>query len=125
MKTYAEEQGMMSQPRKFSNFELHITKQNSDFSPAATVSSTRACYYKIHGHVEYTPKICFNSFLQSAVDARRQGDKNPKYNLVAETMGLLAKNSYGYQILDCSRHTVTKSLSDEKIQAANFSKIFK
>ena len=30
-----------------------------------------------------------------------------------QTMKLLADNSYGYQIMDRSRHTVTKNLSDE------------
>ena len=46
---------------------------------------------KIHCFVEYTSKKCFNSFVESAVDARRQGDKNPNSSVVAETMKLLAK----------------------------------
>ena len=40
-------------------------------------------------------------------------------------MKLLANKSYGYQIIDRSRHTVTKYLSDEKLHAANNSKLFK
>ena len=48
------------------------------------------------------------------MDARRQGDENPDSSVVAETMKLLANSSYGYQIMDCSRHTVTKYLNEKK-----------
>ena len=40
-------------------------------------------------------------------------------------MKLLANSSYGYQIMDVSRHTVTKYLTDEKTHAAINSKLFK
>ena len=80
---------------------------------------------EIHRFVEYTPKKCFSSFVKSAVDARRQGDENPNSSVVAETMKPLANSSYGYQIMDRSRHTVTKYLSDEKTHAAIDSKLFK
>ena len=40
-------------------------------------------------------------------------------------MKTLAISSYGYQIMDCSQHTVTKYLNDEKTHSANFSKLFK
>ena len=40
-------------------------------------------------------------------------------------MKFLANSSYGYQIMDRSRHTVTKYLSDEKTHAASNSKLFK
>ena len=56
--------------------------------------------------------------MQSSVDARREGDENQNSNVVAETMKLLANSSYGYQIIDRSRHTVTKYLSDEKTHGA-------
>ena len=58
---------------------------------------------KIHCFVWYILKKLFNTFSQSAVNARRQGDENPKSNVFAETMKLLAKNSYGYQIMDRSQ----------------------
>ena len=63
--------------------------------------------------------------MQSAVDARRQNDENPNFRVVAETMKLLANNSYGYQIMERSRHTVTKSLTDERTHAAINSLLFK
>ena len=63
--------------------------------------------------------------MQSAVDARRQGDENPKSSVVAETMMLLANSSYGYQVIDRSRHTVSKYFIDKKTHAAINSKLFK
>ena len=62
--------------------------------------------------------------MQSAV-AKRQSDENPNSSVVAETMKLLASSSYGYQIMDRSRRTVTKYLSDEKTHAAISSKLLK
>ena len=114
MKTYAEEGGIMSQPRKM--LISSLTLQNG------TLITPLLLFYlqlglvvtKIHRFVEYTPTKCFNSFVQSAVDARRRGDENPISSVVAETMKLLPNSSHGYQIMDRSRHTVMKYLSDEK-----------
>ena len=80
---------------------------------------------KKHRFVEYTPENCFNSFVQAAVDARRKIDENPSSSVVAETMKLLSNSSYGYQIADHSRHTVTKYLSDKKTNAAFNSKLLR
>ena len=125
MKNYAEEKRLLSQPRKMliSSFTL---QNGTLFTPLLLfyLQLGLVCT-KIHRFVEYTPKKCFNSFVQSAVDARRQGDENPNSSVVAETMKLLANSSYGYQIMDRSRHTVTKYLSDEKTHAAINSKLFK
>ena len=125
MKTYAEEGGIMSQPRKMliSSFTL----QNG------TLITPLLLFYlqlglvvtNIHRFVEYTPKKCSNSFVQSAVDARRKGDENSRSSVVAETMKLLANSPYGYQVKDRRRHTVTKYLSDDKTHAAINSKLFK
>ena len=74
--------------------------------------------------VEYTPRKCFNNFVQSVVDARREGDENPHSGVVAETMKLLGNSSYCYQIMDRSKHTITKNLGGEKTHKAineNFS----
>ena len=61
---------------------------------------------------------CFNNIVQPAVNAGRQGDEIPNSSVVAETVKLLAKNSYGYQIMDWSQHTVTRYLSDGKTRGA-------
>ena len=125
MKEYAKKEGIMSQPRRMLISSFHLKN--------GTIITPLLLYYlhlslectKNHQFVQYTPKKCFSSFVQSAVKARRQGDENPKSSVVAETMKLLAKNSYGYQIMDRSRHTVTKYLNDEKTHSAINNKIFK
>ena len=108
----------MPQPRRMliSRFQIRI----------GTIITPFLLYYlhlvfectKIHQFVQYTPKRCFNSFVLSAVKARRQGDENPDSNVVAEAMKFLPDSSYGYQIMDRSRHTVTKYLNDEKTHSA-------
>ena len=125
MKNYAEEERLLSQPRKMliSSFTL----QNG------TLVTPLLLFYlqfgllcaKIHRFVEYTLKKRFNSFVQPAVDAKRLGDESPNSSVVAETMKFLANSSYGHQIMDRSRHTVTKYLTDEKTHAAINSKLFK
>ena len=125
MKEYAEKESIISQRRRMLISSLHLNK--------GTIITPLLIFYldlglectKIHQFVKYTPKKCFNSFVQSPVNARRQGDENPNSNVVAETMKFLANNSYGYQIMDSSRHTVTKCLNDEKTHSAIKKKLFK
>ena len=125
MKEYAEKEGIMSQPRRILISSFHLLN--------GTIIIPLLLYYlylglectNIHHFVQYTPTKCFNSFLQSAVKARRQGDENPNSSIVAEAMKFLANSSYGFQIIDRSRHTVTKYLNDEKTHSAINSKLFK
>ena len=125
MKEYAEKEGIVSQPRRMLISSFHLKN--------GTIITPLLLYYlhlgvectKIHRFVQYTPTNCFSSFVQSAGNARRQGDENPNSSVVAETMKLLANSSYGYQIMDRSRHTVTKYLNDEKTHSAINNKLFK
>ena len=68
---------------------------------------------------------CFNYLVQSAADARRQGDDKLNSNVVAEAMRLLADSSYGYQIEDRCRHSVTRYMNDEKTHATIDNEMFK
>ena len=68
---------------------------------------------------------CFNNLVESAVNARREGGENSNSTVVAETMKLLANSSYGYQIMDRSRHRVTEYLSDQKTHGAINNKMLK
>ena len=68
---------------------------------------------------------CSNKFFQSAVNARREGDENPNSSVVTDTKKLLANSSYGYQIMDRSRHAHTKYLSFRKTHGAINNKILK
>ena len=125
MQDYAEKQGLLCQPRK--------RLISSYFLKNGTLITPLLLFYlelglvckKIYRFVEYTPVNCFNIFVQSVVDARREGDENPNSRFVAETKKLLANSSYGYQIMDRSRHTVTKFLNDEKTHGAINTKLFK
>ena len=122
---YAEKEGLLCQQRKM--------LISSYFLENGTLITPLLLFYldlgllckKIYRFVEYIPVKCFNILVQSAVNARREGDKNPNSSVVAETMKLLANSSYGYQILDRSRHTVTKYLNDEKTPGAINTKLFK
>ena len=113
MKQYAEKENIMVQPRKMLLSSFILTN--------GTIITPLLLFYlqlglvceKIHRFVQYTPRKCFDNFVQSAVDARRQEDENPNSSVVAETMKLLASSFYGYQIMDRSRHTVTKYLTDK------------
>ena len=80
---------------------------------------------KFYRFVKYTPVKCFNKFVQSAVNCRRQRDENPNSSAVAETMKLLAKSWHGYQFMDRSCHSFTKYTNDEKTHAAITNKLFK
>ena len=125
MRKYAEKENIMPQLRKMLISSFFLTN--------GTIITPLLLFYlqlglvckKIHRFVQYTPRKCFNNFVQSAVDARRQGDENPNSSVVAETMKLLANSSYVYQIMDRSRHTVTKYLNDEKTHSSISSKMFK
>ena len=79
----------------------------------------------MHQNLPFSPRKCFNNSVQSVVDARREGDKNPLSGVVAETLKLLGNSSYGYQIMDRSRHTITKYLNDEKTHKAINEPLFK
>ena len=63
---------------------------------------------KIYQFVHYSPRKCFNKFVQSVVDARREGDDNHLSGVVTETRKLSGNSSYGYQIMDRRRHRITK-----------------
>ena len=125
MKQYAEKENVLVQPRRMLISSFILTN--------GTIITPLILFYlqlglvckKIHRFVQYTPRKRFDNFLESAVDARRQGDENPTSSVVAETMKKLANSSYGYQIMDRSRHTLTKYLTDENTYRAINSKIFK
>ena len=124
MKTYAVEERIKFQPRKVLISSLTLQNRTLTIPLLLFYLELGPVVTKIHRFVEYTPKKCFNSFVQVAVDARRKGDENPNSRVVAETMKLLSNSFYGYQIMDRSRNTVTKYLSDEKTHAAINSNLF-
>ena len=125
MREYAEKENNMAKPRRMLISSFNLTNGTIITPLLLFCLKLSLVCKKIHRFVQYTPRKCFNNFVQSAVDARRQGDDNPNSSVVAETMKLLANSSYVYQIMDRSRHTVTKYLTDEKTHSAINSKMFK
>ena len=125
MKDYAEKEGVLCQPRKMFN--------STFFFENGTLITLLLLFYldlglvckNIYRFVQYNPVNCFNKFVQSAVNARREGDEVPNSSVVAETMKLLASSSYGYQFIDRSHHTVAKYLSNEKTHGTINTNIFK
>ena len=113
MKNYAEDGNLLYQPRKM--MISRFTIQNGTLiTPLLLIYLQLGLVVtKTHHFIEYTPEKCFDSFVQAAVDARWKGEQNPISSVVAETMKLLANSSHGDQIMDRSRHTVTKYLTDE------------
>ena len=125
MSDYAIDNDLLKQPRRIliSSFKLEngtVITLLLNFYPSLGLKCT-----KIYRFVQYTPKKCFNIFVQSAVVARGAGDENLESSVVAETLKLLGNSSYGYQIMDRSRHTETKYLNDEKTHKAINGKLFK
>ena len=125
MKNYAIENEMLKHPQRIliSNFKLEngtVITPLFNFYLELGLQCT-----KIYRFVQYTPRKCFNNFVQSVVDARREGDENPLSGVVAEAMKRLGNSSYGYQIMDRSRHTITKYPNDEKTHKAINEPLFK
>ena len=125
MNDYAEKEGLLCQPRKML-ISSYFLENGTLINPLLLfyLDLGLVCRW-VYRFVECTPVKCFNKFVESAVAARREGDKNPNSSVVEEIMKLLANSSYGYQIMDRSRHTVIKSLSDEKTHRAINTKFFK
>ena len=72
MKNYAEEERFLSQPRKM--LISSLTLQNGTLTNPLLLFYPQwglVCTKKHRFVVEYTPRKCFNSFVQSAVDAGR------------------------------------------------------
>ena len=125
MKDYAETERLLCQPRKMLILSYFLENGTLITPLLLSYLELGLVCKKIYRFFEYTPVKCFNKFVQSAADARREGDENPNSSVVAETMKLLANSSYGYQITDRSRHTVTKYLKNEKTHGAINTKLFK
>ena len=102
MKNYAEEEKILSQPRKMSISSFTLQKWTLITSLILFYLQLGLVVTETRRFVEYTPMKCFNTFIQAAVDARKKSDENPISSVVAETMKLLAKSSYGYQIKERS-----------------------
>ena len=122
---YVEREWLMTQSPRFLTSSFELT--NSIIKTQLFFFYLELGYVctKVYCFVQYTPTKCFNNVVQFAVNAHRQGDENSKRSVVAETMKLLAISSYGYQIMDRGRHSVTMFINVEKTHAAISKKMVK
>ena len=74
------------------DFDIEFLPHNwNDYYTYSYLNVGLECIHNLRS-VQYTALRSFNSFVQSAVNARRQGDENPYSSVLAETMKLWAKN---------------------------------
>ena len=90
MKAYAEEHGIMAQPRR-----SLIESMKGDKILLATPLLKWYLEHglevtKVHQVIEFTPEPCFKSFGDAVSDARRAGDADPNKAIIADTMKLLS-----------------------------------
>ena len=107
------------------DFKLFPCKRNSHYSSAPILFRPKTSMQKLIASKNIFQLNVSIKIVQSAVNTRREGHENPKSNVVAETMKLLPSSSYCYPIMDRSRNTVTKYLSDEKTHGAINTKLFR
>ena len=79
---------------------------------------------QVYWFIQYTPENCFESFVNSVVEARRAEDKNTSSSVVAETTKLIGNYSYGYQIMDgyqqSKTHYIVGAEVDKLVSHRNF-----
>ena len=93
MKVDAEKEGLQCQPRKML-FSSCFLENRTPITPLLLFYLDLGLVCKtIYSLVEYIPVKSFNNIMQSAVNARREGDENPNSSFVAETKKLLANRS--------------------------------
>ena len=88
------------------DFKVFSSKPNAHYSSVPILFTYRTSMQKNHRFVEYIPVKCFNKFVQSAVNARREGDENPNSSVAAEALKWLANSSTAIQL-----YTVVATLS--------------
>ena len=125
MKDHAQRNHLLSRPRKMliSSFKL---ERGPVITPLLLFYLEKGVILRdVFWFLQYTPRRCFESFVQNVVDARREGDRNKESTVVAETMKLIGNSSYGYQIMDRSRHTNTKYVKGPQVDKFINNKFFK
>ena len=104
MRQYAEENDIMSAPRRMLVGSFHGIK--------LLFATPLLRWYLAHGLivdrvyqvVEYEPNPCFQRFGESVSAARRAGDSDPEKAIIADTMKLLGNSGYGKTVTNVDRH---------------------
>ena len=104
MRQYAEENDIMSTPRRMLVGSFHGIK--------LLLATPLLRWYLAHGlvvdHVyqvvSYEPNPCFQRFGESVSAARRAGDADPEKAIIADTMKLLGNSAYGKTVTNVDKH---------------------
>ena len=115
MKAYAEENDIMSRPRR--------NLIGSMVGEKILLATPLLKWYLEHGLevtrvyqvIEYTPKPCFKPFGDAVSNARRAGDADPSKAIIADTMKLVGNSSYGKTITNKERHRQVKFCDDDEV----------
>ena len=67
---------------------------------------------KIYQIIEYQPKKCFKNFIDKVTEFRIEGDRNPD-KAIGDTYKLLSNSSYGSVLMDKTKHTNVKYLTNK------------
>jgi hypothetical protein len=70
---------------------------------------------KFHCAIEYTPNKCFQQFADEVSDARRAGDVDKAYELIAETMKLFGNSAYGKTVTNKENFVSTTYGNEDNI----------
>ena len=112
MKEYADEHKALNQPRR--------SLVGSYFGKQLLFATPLLKWYLAHGMrvtnvnliIEYEPSPCFRKFGVNVSNARREGDRNSSYAIIAETMKLLGNSGYGKTLTNISNHTDVVFVND-------------
>ena len=125
MQEYAEEEEILTRPRPMIFFSFEVTDGTIKTPLLLFHLEVGFVLTKVYHLVDFAPVKCFENFVQHAVNARFLGYENPNSGVVAESMNLLARSSYGFQLMDRSCFSVTMYMNHEKTHAAISKKIIK
>ena len=68
---------------------------------------------KIYQIIEYQPKKCLKHFIDKVTEFRIEGDRNPDKAIIGDTYKLLSNSSYGSVLMDKTKHTNVKYLTNK------------
>lgn len=81
---------------------------------------------RIYQVIEFTPNDCFSDFTREVSDARRRGDSDPRFEIIADTRKLEGNSAYGSKIMNKEKHTdITYCVTKEKAGYFAFKKRFR
>ena len=125
MRQYAEENDIMSTPRRMLVGSFHGIK--------LLLATPLLRWYLAHGLVvdrvyqvvSYEPNPCFQRFGESVSAARRAGDSDPEKAIIADTMKLLGNSGYGKTVTNVDRHRDIKYCTEVGTSALVSNKRFR